>query len=183
MQDLNVACVILIMKRGMMFFAGLACGASLVLLLQLFLFAPVIDPVFSPTGGDDIIGLIDSAQHSIDIEVYVFTSRDVIGALERAKARGVDIRIIMERNVISGHNEQTFLELAAKGFNVRYASRAFQLTHSKFIIVDGAAVLVGSHNLSNSALYENREASVIIRDAATVREFSDVFDTDWSLAA
>lgn len=171
------------MKRGMMFLAGLACGASLVLFLQMFLIAPAVDPVFSPADGDEIIGLIDSAQSSIDIEVYVFTSRDVIAALERARARGVDIRIILEKNVISGHNTQTFLELAAKGFNVRYASRAYQLTHSKFIIIDGGTVLVGSHNLSNSALYENREASVIIRDSAPVREFEDVFETDWSLAA
>jgi len=166
-----------------MFFAGLASGVSLVFFLQVFLLAPVIDPVFSPTEQSDIIGLLDSAQSSIEIEVYVFTSRDVIEALERAKARGVDIRIIMERNVISGHNEQTYLELAAKGFNIRYASRAYKLTHSRFMIIDEMAVLVGSHNLSNSALYENREASVILRDTAAVREFIDVFETDWSLAA
>ncbi|MEW6748977.1 MAG: phospholipase D family protein [Candidatus Micrarchaeota archaeon] len=170
------------MKRGMMFFAGLASGAVIVFFLQTIFYAPYIDPVFSPAEGGEIINLIESAQRSIDIEVYVFTSRDVISALERAKARGVDVRIIMERNVISGQNAQTFLELAAKGFDVRYASRSFQLTHSKFIIVDEESVLVGSHNLSNTALYENREASVIIRDSAAVREFQDVFDADWSLA-
>lgn len=171
------------MKRGMMFVAGLGCGALLLFVVQTFLLAPMIDPVFSPTDGDEIIELIDSAENSIDIQIYVFTSRDVIEALGRAKARGVDIRIIMERNVISGHNKQSYHELAAKGFNIRYASKAYQLTHSKFMIIDDEIVLVGSHNLSNSALYKNREASVVIRDAATLQEFQEVFETDWHLAA
>lgn len=165
------------------FVSGLVFGVLLYAILTAVFFPPVIVPVFSPEEGSGIISFIDSAEKSIDIEVYVFTSRDVIEALERAKLRGVDIRIIIERNVLSGQNDQTYRELAAKGFNVRYASATYQLTHSKFIIVDGKAVLVGSHNLSNSALYENREASVIILDAATVAAFADVFAVDWSIAS
>jgi phosphatidylserine/phosphatidylglycerophosphate/cardiolipin synthase-like enzyme len=171
------------MKRGMAFAGGLASGAILVLMLQAYVFPPEISAVFSPEDGEKVIELIDSADKSIDIEVYVFTSRDVIEALERAKARGVDVRIIMEKRVMSGQNAQAFSELAAKGFAVRYASRIFDLTHSKFIIIDGEAVLVGSHNLSNSALFENREASVIIRDGETLRRFQEVFESDWDIAS
>jgi phosphatidylserine/phosphatidylglycerophosphate/cardiolipin synthase-like enzyme len=143
---------------------------------------PVISPVFSPEDWGDIIGLMDSAEESIDIEIYVLSSRDVVEALERAKARGVDIRITIERNTMGTGNQEIYNELASKGFNIRYAGSEYKLTHSKFMIVDGEAVLVGSHNLSNSALKKNREASVIIRDDATVQEFIDVFQTDWALA-
>ncbi|MEM5814618.1 MAG: phospholipase D-like domain-containing protein [Candidatus Aenigmatarchaeota archaeon] len=166
------------------FVSGLVSGVLLYAILTAVFFQPVIMPVFSPEDGREIINFIDSAQSSIDIEVYVFTSRDVIEALERARLRGVDIRIIIERNVLSGQNDDTYRELAAKGFNIRYASAsAYELTHAKFIIVDGMAVLVGSHNFSNSALYENREASVIIRDPATVTRFIDVFGVDWTIAS
>lgn len=171
------------MKRGMTFAAGAVFGLFLGLLAAWLAGGTQVSAVFSPGGGAQIIELIDGAQESVDIEIYVFTSRDVVAALERAKARGVDVRIILERDVISGDNDEIYRELAAKGINVRYASAFYKLTHSKFIIIDGKTVLVGSHNLSNSALYDNREASVIVRDAATAKEFAAAFETDWVLAA
>ncbi|NYZ73685.1 DUF1669 domain-containing protein [Candidatus Micrarchaeota archaeon] len=164
------------------FVLGVLFGIVICFLAGTFVLTPTIMPVFSPEGGHEIISLIDSAQKTLDIEMYVFTSRDVVEALERAKARGVDVRVIIERNVISGGNDAMYQELAAKGFNIRYASRIYALTHSKFMIIDGGAVLVGSHNFSNSALYENREASVIIRSADIARQFADVFATDWAIA-
>lgn len=171
------------MRRGIAYLLiGIVAGLLLYHVFSPLVFPAVISPVFSPENGDDIITLIDSAEESIDIEMYVFTSRDVIEALEHAKNRGVKVRIIIERNTIGGSNEQTFQELAAKGFNIRYASTSYKLTHSKFMIVDGKAVLVGSHNFSNSAIHKNREASVIIREAATVDEFSRVFKKDWAMA-
>ncbi|MFH0885099.1 MAG: phospholipase D-like domain-containing protein [Candidatus Micrarchaeota archaeon] len=170
------------MNRGLTFGAGMAAGALLFFILQPVFFSPEIEPVFSPEGGARIPALIDGAKTSIDIEIYVFSSRDVVEALERAKSRGVRIRIIIERNVVGDDNDAIFRELASKGFDIRYASSAYKLTHAKFIIVDGKEVLVGSHNLSNSALYKNREASVIINDGATVRSFMRAFEEDWLLA-
>ncbi len=171
------------MNRGIVFGGGVAVGIVLALLIQPVVFAPAIAPVFSPEDGHEIVELFEGAERSIDIEVYVFTSRDIVEALERAKARGVEVRIILERDVLSGENDEIYHELLAKGFNARFASEAYKLTHAKFAIVDGKAVLVGSHNFSNSALYFNREASVIIRDEGTVHEFEDAFETDWAIAS
>ncbi len=164
-------------------FAGLILGALLATLAHPLLFLPYVHPVFSPEDGQEIIYLIDSAQRSIDIEIYVFSSRDVVDALQRAKDRGVDVRIILEEDVMGGENGEMFRELDSKGFSVRYASKAYKLTHSKFMIIDGNSVLVGSHNLSNSALFKNREASVIIRDSDVSGEFEEAFEKDWGLAA
>ena len=171
------------MNRGAVFGIGMAAGALLLLLIQPAIFSPEIEPVFSPEDGARIPAYIDGAKESIDIEIYVFSSRDVVEALERAKSRGVRVRIIIERNVVGDDNDAIFRELAAKGFDIRYASSAYKLTHAKFIIVDGKSVLVGSHNLSNSALYKNREASVIIRHQRTVDDFSSTFRLDWGLAS
>lgn len=171
------------MKELRAFLGGACAGMILAILLHPLLFAPSITPIFSPDDGEMIPALIDGAGESIDIEIYVFSSRDVVEALERAKSRGVRIRIIIERNVVGDDNDAIFRELASKGFDVRYASKAYKLTHSKFIIIDGKEVLVGSHNLSNSALYKNREASVIIRDSPAVADFIKAFKTDWALAS
>jgi phosphatidylserine/phosphatidylglycerophosphate/cardiolipin synthase-like enzyme len=171
------------MNRGMTFAAGLLVGMLAVLIFQPIFTTSTVTTVFSPEDGHEIIDLINSAQESIDIEVYVFSSRDVVDALERAKLRGVNIRIIIERNVVGGENNEIYQELSSKGFDVRYASSFYKLTHAKFIIVDGKKVLVGSHNLSNSALYKNREASVILLDPITIKNFERVFENDWDLAA
>lgn len=163
--------------------AGLILGLALGFLLHPLLFLPYVHPVFSPEDGQEVLDFIDGARHSIDMEIYVLSSRDVVEALQRAKDRGVDVRIIIEEDVMGGENGEIFRELDSKGFRIRYASKAYKLTHSKFAIVDGEAVLVGSHNLSNSALFKNREASVIIRDAAVAGEFEEAFERDWGLAS
>ncbi len=165
------------------FLLGFSSGLIIFFLISNFFLQPEIHPVFSPEDGSEIINLIKNAEDSIEIEMYVFTSRDVVDALVDAKARGVNIRIIIERSTISGSNKQIFDELAAKGFNVRYASKTYKLTHSKFMIIDNKSVLVGSHNFSNSALFKNREASVIIADHNTVSEFLSIFELDWALSS
>ena len=163
--------------------AGLGLGFVLGLLVPGFVLEDGTEAVFSPEEGSRIISFIDSAKESVDIEVYLLTSRDVVDALERAKRRGVRVRIILEKELIGTDNDEIFAELLSKGFDVRFASGSFQLTHSKFIIIDGKAVLVGSHNLSNSALFKNREASVIIRDQGAVSDFVGIFEHDWSVSS
>lgn len=162
---------------------GMAVGAILWAVLSPIASSPSITPVFSPGGGPEILSLMDSAQSSLDVEMYVFTSHEAVAALERAKARGVAVRVILERNVMENQNQDAYGQLASDGINVRYATAKYALTHAKFVIADGRAVLVGSHNFSGAALYDNREASVIIRDAATVAAFTSVFEKDWRLAS
>ncbi|MBI5046175.1 hypothetical protein HZC07_00385 [Candidatus Micrarchaeota archaeon] len=172
------------MKRGMLYFIlGVAVGLLIYHFISPLLFPVSILPIFSPTDGKKVISLIDSANKSLDIEMYLLTSKDVIAALERAQLRGVSIRIILERNVIGNDNSNIYNRFASQGFNVRYASSVYKLTHAKFIIVDGTAVLVGSNNMTNASLYDNREAGVIIRDGNTITDFQNVFETDWKLAA
>ncbi len=170
------------MNRGMSLVLGIAIGILIYHLLSPSFFAPSVTPIFSPEDGAKIISFVDSAQKSIDIEIYTFSSRDVVEALERARGRGVLVRIIIEPNVIGGENSQIYHELLSKGYSIRYASQSFKLTHAKFIIIDRISVLVGSHNLSNSALYKNREASVIIKNSPSVGDFIRVFENDWLIA-
>ena len=163
------------------FLLGTAFGLIIFFLISSFLFPVIATPVFSPGAEQEIISLIDTADSSLDVEIYVFSSQDVMDALIDAKNRGVNVRVIMEKRTMSNTNQETFDYLRNNGVEVRWASTAYKLTHSKFIIVDGKKVFVGSHNFSNSALNYNREASVIITGEA-VEEFIRVFEQDWSIA-
>ena len=134
--------------------------------------------VFSPGAQDDVISIIRAAQKTIDIEVYTFTSEDIIRELSEAEKRGVQVRVIMEPRVDDDRQPKTFALLQELGAEARWASLTFKLTHSKFIIIDGKRALVGSINFSQSALTANREAAVEI-EGEKVRELAAVFEEDW----
>lgn len=167
-------------KKFLLFFLlGILVGIIIFALVSQIFFPVTVQTVFSPENGDEIISFIDSARESIDIEMYVFTSEEIVKAIKRASDRGVAVRIILEKRVINDDNEKNFNELRTYGIDIKWASQSYRLTHAKFIIVDGKAVLVGSHNFSNSAMRENREASVIIRAEKIVKEFKEIFEEDW----
>ncbi|MEM2948041.1 MAG: phospholipase D-like domain-containing protein [Candidatus Anstonellales archaeon] len=150
--------------------------------LLCFIFANVflVSPIFSPENGEEIVGFINSAVFSVDAEVYAFSSWDVAHALVNAEKRGVNVRIIVDESTVDGETKAILKYLKNNGVEVRLANY-YQRTHAKFIVVDGIRVLVGSHNLSNSALYYNREASVIL-NLLRFWEFERVFGEDWEKA-
>ncbi|MDO8553594.1 MAG: phospholipase D-like domain-containing protein [Candidatus Micrarchaeota archaeon] len=166
-------------QKLLFFILGLLAGFGIYYFLSSILFPIIITPVFSPDNSNLILSEIHQAQKSIDIEMYLITSDEVLSALKQAYDRGVKVRIILEKRVIANDNSDAFNQLLSYGIDVKWASEDFQLTHSKFLIIDGKKVIVGSHNWSNAAMKKNREASVIVQDANTVQEFEKVFEGDW----
>ncbi|MEM3400341.1 MAG: phospholipase D-like domain-containing protein [Candidatus Micrarchaeia archaeon] len=139
----------------------------------------VIEKVLSPGSEGTILGMIDRAESSIDVEVYTFTYQKIADALIRAHKRGVRVRVILEPTVDSAAQNSIFEYLRENGVEVVWASRKFSKTHSKLVIVDGKKALVGSINLSWHAVNENREVAVMIENCELVKEFQDVFNEDW----
>jgi phosphatidylserine/phosphatidylglycerophosphate/cardiolipin synthase-like enzyme len=135
--------------------------------------------VISPGAEADVVSLIRSAEKSIDIEMYVFTSDDIVRELSEAVKRGVRVRVLMEPRVEDSRKARIVAELEALGVEVGWASFSYKLTHSKFIIVDGKRALVGSINFSESALTQNREAAVDL-EGPMVAELVSVFEEDWA---
>lgn len=133
--------------------------------------------VFSPDNGEEILNLIDSAHESIYIEVYILSSETVVEKLIEAHNQGLDVKVIMEKRM-GGNNQDFYEDLKNAGIDVRWASYDYKLTHSKIIIIDKKKVFVGSHNLSDSAIYFNREASVIL-EGSIVQDFLQLFYEDW----
>lgn len=166
-------------KRIPIFILGILVGILIYFLVLNFLFPVSIVSLFSPENGDQVISFIDSAKQSIDIEMYVFTSREILQAIKRAVDRGVKIRIILEKRVSSNDNDKIFNDLKLYGIETKWASYEYALTHAKFAIVDNQKVFVGSHNFSQHAMYKNREASVIIQSINVVNEFKKAFEGDW----
>ena len=88
-----------------------------------------------------ILERINAAKTSIRHKIYLFTDsrQDVIDALAAAAKRGVDVRILLEREPsgTSGGNTAIFLKLKEAGLNVQL-SRAFKFVfiHEKSFVFD-----------------------------------------------
>ena len=54
---------------------------------------------FSPRGGctNAVVSQVNRAVKTIDIMMYSFSSRPIIQAFEKAKARGVSIRVLLDK--------------------------------------------------------------------------------------
>ena len=67
-----------------------------------------------------------------------------------------------------------------KDFNVKIKiPRDVKTMHTKAIVFDDQGLLLGSHNLTNSAMQSNNEASLYTSDYEAVAGFTQYFDTLW----
>ena len=94
-------------------------------------------------------------------------------SLVTAAGRGVRVEAILERNRdagdISRSNAETAEKLRQGGIRVCLDSPDRQ-THTKLVVIDRRYILIGSHNLTQSALKHNHEASVWIDSVPLAEE-------------
>jgi phosphatidylserine/phosphatidylglycerophosphate/cardiolipin synthase-like enzyme len=82
--------------------------------------------------------------------------------LAKARARGVDVTVILEGDDSVGRDNRAAAGyLSRKGVRVVFP-RGRRTTHAKAVVIDDRYVMIGSHNLSHAALTRNRELSVLL---------------------
>ncbi len=146
--------------------------------------SPVTVFVEPEAGTQPVVSALRQAQSSILMKMYLMTEREVIAALKDAVARGVSVRVMLEKDPYGyGDNEAVFADLQAAGVQVKWANPTFRLTHEKSIVVDGQVALVMTLNQTHSAFTRNREFGVITSDPADVAEIAAVFEADWERRA
>lgn len=108
---------------------------------------------------------------------------EVETALEAAKARGVDVKIILDGAGLEHHAAAALAErLTQHGIDVTKSSPAFSITHVKAMVVDDARAVIMSLNLTRP--YDHtRDYAVVTDDRGVVDEFLRVFDADLDNAA
>jgi cardiolipin synthase len=153
------------------------------------LVSPVADPliqVLVTRPGDGIRGAavsaIDTAQRTIDIEMFVLSDRIVIDALLAAARRGVQVRVLLEPS--QPQNLAALADLRSAGGRALLFKRVRgELLHAKLAIVDAATVLFGSCNWSRSGFTRNHELDLLIRDRNLAGLFLNRLQADWNESA
>jgi phosphatidylserine/phosphatidylglycerophosphate/cardiolipin synthase-like enzyme len=119
---------------------------------------------FSPHGGCQaaIVDQIDSAQQTIDMQCYSFTSSEISHALVDAAGRGVRVRVIFDKNAAAERGSQAaYLE----NHNIPvYIDGQHPIAHNKVIVVDNKTVLTGSFNYTHQAENYNAENLLVLTD-------------------
>jgi len=139
----------------------------------------VLGIYFSPRGGCEaqIIWWINRANISIHVLIYSFTLDSISDALINAYNRGVDVKIVFERDQVTKYSE--YQKLKAAGVPVRNDTNP-GLMHNKVMIIDGKIVLTGSFNWSVSAERRNNENLIVIRSIYVARVYEEELDKIWS---
>ncbi|TFD91227.1 DISARM system phospholipase D-like protein DrmC [Cryobacterium serini] len=127
--------------------------------------------------------LIDEAIEDVFASTFSATlGSPFVEALWRAIARGVTVTVLIDGGEkMSGTAEKLKNKLEGALFLTYIPDGAFGLQHSKVVIVDSAAALVTSANLSEAAAHRNLEVGVLVCDPEFASKLRQRFRTLASL--
>ncbi len=138
-----------------------------------------VEIAFSPNGACTAatVRFIGQAKQSIRLAAYGLTSTPIGQALVEAQKRGVDVRLVVDREHNGRRNSPNSMVnfLASNGIQVR-VDTAVRIQHNKVLIVDGKSVQNGSFNFTNAAQTSNAENIIIHRDFP---ELAKLFTRNW----
>ncbi len=138
--------------------------------------------VWSPGSTSALVGLIDSAKHSLLVENEEMDSSTVESALRSAAQRGVSVKVVMTE---SSSWTAALETLASSGVHVRVLRSSQVYIHAKVICADcvggAGTVFVGSENFSTSSLSYNRELGVITTTPKVVRAVDSAVNDDYAV--
>lgn len=147
-----------------------------------------------------IVYLIDSAKHTINLCMYIFTNADIGNALKRAHNRGVKIRIVMDHSMEKSSNSRVaFLS------EIFIPVRIEKITmHHKFCVIDAPGsgnldlkttwepkslkrfdipanglLITGSCNFTMEALTSNHENIIVTSNKMLVDKYLEQFEIIW----
>ena len=131
-------------------------------------------------GLGDLYALISTAAGSVDMAMYELVDPRAETLLAAAAARGVSVRVVLDRNREGGANQAAYAFLSAHGVQVHWAPPSFAAAHQKTIIVDGATAAVLTLNLTSRYYPTSRDFALIDSAPADVAALRQVFEADFA---
>jgi phosphatidylserine/phosphatidylglycerophosphate/cardiolipin synthase-like enzyme len=133
--------------------------------------------VFTP--GDDIAGeiiqAIRQARKQVLVQAFSFTHDEIARALIEASRRGVEVKLIADREQTEKMRRGQVTGIARAGVPV-WLDSEHQGAHNKVMVIDAgrpnAQIITGSYNFTRAAQHKNAENVVFISgNEALVRQY------------
>jgi len=131
-------------------------------------------------GMGPIDALLRSPRHSLDLCVYELADPVAEDALASDAARGVRVRVVLDRHFEGRINSPAAAFLRAHGVAVRWASPRFFVSHEKAFVVDRRTAVIMSLNLASRYYPTTRDVAVVDRDPRDAAAVEAVFDADFA---
>lgn len=126
-----------------------------------------------------IIENIDKAKESINIAMYTFTDSDIAYAIVKAKNKGVDVKIYLDKQEVNAQYSKSRFFVNEGIEKIRISSNNY-IMHNKFAVIDNKIVITGSYNWTASAAERNDENLLVIDDEKIVKQYHDYFYDLWN---
>lgn len=122
--------------------------------------------------------LIAAAHQRVYVEMYELGRRDILAALDAARARGVEVRVIVDPTVAASRRSAAELRTLVRLYPVD--DKRHQIDHVKLLVADAEAAVGGM----NWGVHSDRNHDYVLetRIAAEVDRLVSIFDQDWALS-
>jgi cardiolipin synthase A/B len=131
------------------------------------------------SGIGPIYKLITGAKHSVDLTMYELRDTTAEADLAADAARGVDVRVLLDRHLEKSRNTSAYGYLSSHRVHVRWAP-AGTTYHQKTLTVDGATSVVMTLNLVASDYAGTRDFAVIDTGRSDVAAIVATFNADFA---
>lgn len=149
-----------------------------------------------------IVGLLDGAQRSVDLQVLVYSTQNrdkssfttLDEAIRRAAARGVRVRLLVSHwGANAGSHARASVESLAALPNVEVKVLTIppwsggeipfaRVAHAKYLVVDQRLAWVGTSNWEGDYFLKSRNVGIVAEGGALGPRLGRVFEDGWSSA-
>lgn len=138
------------------------------------------DVYFSPNGGaeDAIVKSIHEAKTEVLVQAFLFSNKSITEALITAHKRGVDVKVIVDKEM-ERHHYNTVPDIL-KAHIPTYIDNKHRTAHNKVMVIDMSTVITGSFNFIKSAETSNAENLLVIRSAAMAKTYKENWEAHLS---
>jgi len=126
-----------------------------------------------------IYALIRDARSSVDLTMYELADSTAESDLAADAARGVDVRVILDRHYEKSANRSAYDYLTARGVHVRWGP-ADTTFHQKTLTVDNRTSVIMTLNLTSRYYADTRDFAVVDTKHADVAAIVATFNADFA---
>ncbi len=130
-----------------------------------------------------LVAAIDVTERTLLLAIYDLRLPDVAAALLRAKARGVDVRLVYDESHVKTTPSAEYQSLLDGGVPIRIlkGGGSFGIMHNKFAVFDGELVETGSFNWTAAADEKNFENAIFRAEPALAVGYTQYWTWMWGL--
>ncbi|MEL1135264.1 phosphatidylserine/phosphatidylglycerophosphate/cardiolipin synthase family protein [Desulfitobacterium sp. THU1] len=127
-----------------------------------------------------ILDHIQKSEKTIWTTVSHATDTEIVNAFIEAAAKGLDVKLIVDSNIMPSSYPETLLKLQDAGVQLRYYnSQAQPSLDLNYGIFDGNTFIFSSSGWGYKAFVMNHELSITVPSPTATQELITQFDQDW----